>query len=103
ALLGYFAAGLTFIGPLVCWLIKKDTSRYVDYHGKEALNFQINILVYAFACIAVLIATCGLGFVIAVPALIGMGIYNIIMPIIAGVNANSGQYYRYPAIFRLIK
>src|SRR5438105_972285 len=30
-----------FILPLVIWLIKKDESRYIDYHGKEALNFQI--------------------------------------------------------------
>src|SRR5438067_1415460 len=41
-LLAYAAGGLTFIGPLVCWLIKKDTSKFVDYHGKESLNFQLN-------------------------------------------------------------
>ena len=27
------------IGPLVVWLIKKDSSPYIDYHGREALNF----------------------------------------------------------------
>ena len=38
-LLSYLALALTFIGPLVCWLVKKDSSKFVDYHGKESLNF----------------------------------------------------------------
>ena len=27
------------LGPLVVWLIKRHDSPYIDYHGKEALNF----------------------------------------------------------------
>ncbi|HLN32318.1 MAG TPA: DUF4870 domain-containing protein [Gemmataceae bacterium] len=96
-LLAYFAAGLTFIGPLVCWLIKKDTSKFVDANGKEALNFQINILVYKIICIALMCIVVGfvlLGVVI---------VYNIICCVIAGIQANSGRSFRYPFIFRLIK
>ena len=33
------------IGPLVIWLIKKDEMAFVDYNGKEALNFQITIAI----------------------------------------------------------
>lgn len=29
-----------FIGPLVIWLLKKDSSQFVDYHGREYLNFS---------------------------------------------------------------
>src|SRR5580704_14781621 len=50
ALAGLVIGGLLIVGPLICWLIKKDTSRFVDYHGKEALNFQINILAYTLIC-----------------------------------------------------
>ena len=28
------------IGPLILWLMKKETMPAVDYHGKEALNFR---------------------------------------------------------------
>jgi len=36
-----------FIGPLVLWTVNKDKSQFVDTHGKQAINFQISILLYA--------------------------------------------------------
>lgn len=36
-----------FLGPLVLWIINKDKSQFIDENGKEALNFQISILVYS--------------------------------------------------------
>ena len=45
AIAGLMVGGLTFAGPLIIWLIKKDQSKFVDYHGKEALNFQLNVLI----------------------------------------------------------
>jgi hypothetical protein len=36
-----------FIGPLILWVANKDKSDFVDAHGKQALNFQISILLYA--------------------------------------------------------
>src|SRR5215472_10802541 len=59
-LLSYFAGGLTFIGPLVCWLMKKDSSKFVDYHGKESLNFQLNILIYTLICLPLLCLVVGI-------------------------------------------
>jgi uncharacterized Tic20 family protein len=36
-----------FIGPIVLWAANKDKSDFVDQHGKQAINFQISILLYA--------------------------------------------------------
>jgi len=36
-----------FIGPLVLWSVNKEKSDFIDKHGKEAINFQISILLYA--------------------------------------------------------
>ncbi|MDO1500115.1 DUF4870 domain-containing protein [Winogradskyella maritima] len=36
-----------FIGPIVLWVANKDKSEFVDQHGKQAINFQISILLYA--------------------------------------------------------
>ena len=36
-----------FIGPLVLWSVNKDKSEFVDHHGKQAINFQISVLLYA--------------------------------------------------------
>ena len=36
-----------FIGPLILWITNKDKSEFIDAHGKQALNFQISVLLYA--------------------------------------------------------
>jgi uncharacterized Tic20 family protein len=35
-----------FIGPLVLWIANKEKSEFVDAHGKQAINFQMSILLY---------------------------------------------------------
>ncbi|MCB0444156.1 MAG: DUF4870 domain-containing protein [Gelidibacter sp.] len=35
-----------FIGPIVLWIANKEKSAFVDEHGKQAINFQISILLY---------------------------------------------------------
>jgi uncharacterized Tic20 family protein len=95
-LLAHFAVGMTFLGPLICWLMKKDTSAFVDHHGREALNFELNILVYVLVSIPLFF--CFVGF-FTLPAAIT---YNVVMVIIAGIKANSGEMFRYPFIFRVI-
>jgi uncharacterized Tic20 family protein len=94
ALLGLVIGGLFIVGPLVCWLAKKDSSKFVDYHGKESVNFQLCILIVTFICAIT---------IIGIPIAIVLAFVAIIMPIIAGMKANEGEYYQYPYIFRLIK
>ena len=36
-----------FIGPIILWVSNKDKSEFVDAHGKQAINFQISVLLYA--------------------------------------------------------
>lgn len=36
-----------FIGPIILWSANKDKSEFIDNHGKQAINFQISILLYA--------------------------------------------------------
>ncbi|MDY2588166.1 DUF4870 domain-containing protein [Winogradskyella aquimaris] len=36
-----------FIGPIVLWAANKDKSEFIDQHGKQAINFQISVLLYA--------------------------------------------------------
>src|SRR5262245_3241451 len=98
AILTMYLLAMGFLGPLIVWLIKKDQSKFVDYHGKEALNFQLNLLLYMLISIGITIATCGIGS----PLMIAVGIYGIVMSIIAGIAANKGELYRYPATWRLI-
>ncbi|MGZ0016830.1 DUF4870 domain-containing protein [Yeosuana sp. AK3] len=36
-----------FIGPIILWVSNKDKSEFIDAHGKQAINFQISVLLYA--------------------------------------------------------
>ncbi len=88
--------------PLIMWLVKKDESSFLDDHGREAVNFQISLLIWSiiFTVVAIplSIITCGVGVVVAfiptVVAIVGM--------IQASVAANRGEFYRYPMTFRIV-
>jgi uncharacterized protein len=85
------------IGPLVIWLLKKDEFEFVDDQGKESLNFQISVTIYAI--ISAILITVILGIFL----LIALGIFAIVMIIIASIRANEGVRYRYPLNIRFIK
>jgi uncharacterized Tic20 family protein len=84
------------IAPLIIWQIKKDQRPFVDQHGKEALNFQISMLIY-FVVAALLWFVC-IGMVL-VPL---VAIADIVFAIIAAVKAANGETYRYPLTIRFI-
>lgn len=43
--LKYFFPFANFIGPLLLWTFNKEKP-FVDEHGKQAINFQLSILIY---------------------------------------------------------
>ena len=104
AMLSHFSALSMFIvpfgnilAPLIIWLIKKEEMAFVEDQAKEVLNFQISMTIYLIGSIILIIVLVG------IPILIGLGIFNVIITIIAGIKANDGKSYRYPINLRLIK
>lgn len=89
---------LGVIGPLIIWLIKKDESPFVDDQGKEALNFQITVLIAMAGVTVIAIITCGFGALLAPPVMV----VDLVFCIIAALKASGGQHYRYPITTRLI-
>ena len=92
-----------FIGPLIIWMVKKDSMPFVDDQGKEALNFNITVGIVFLALLLLSIMTLGIGLIIAIPGWIIVGIAWLVLTIIAGIKANEGVAYRYPLTLRLIK
>ena len=43
----YFIPFGNYIFPILIWTSKKNDSEFVDYHGKQALNFQLSLLLYS--------------------------------------------------------
>lgn len=94
-LLGIFTS---FLGPLIIWLMKKDTSPFVDDQGKEALNFQIAAAIASLICIPLIYLFCLGGLLI-----MAITILRIVFGIMGTMQANQGIAYRYPLTFRMIK
>lgn len=87
----------SIIGPLVMWLIKKEESEFINYHGKESLNFQISIAIYTIISGILALVLIGILFLIA------LGIIWIVFIIIASVKTSEGEEYRYPLTMRFVK
>ncbi len=93
----------SFIGPLIIWLIKKDTMPFVADQAKEALNFGITIAIACFVLLLLTIMSLGIGALVTIPAFLVIGIAALVLVIIAAVKANEGVAYRYPFTIRLVK
>ena len=90
---------LSFIVPLVVWLIHKDKPEkaFLIDQSKEALNFQITLLIgYVIGVVL---------SVILIGALLNflLWIACIVFSIIAALKVNGGETYRYPFALRLVK
>jgi uncharacterized Tic20 family protein len=96
AYLGYVFPIGNVIAPLAVWLLKREEYPLVDDQGKEALNFQISMTIY------IVIAAVLCMVVIGIPLLIGLAVWDFIAILIASVQANKGEPYRYPLTLRFI-
>jgi uncharacterized Tic20 family protein len=110
ALLGHLSAFSAFItglgcviGPLIVWLVKRDTMPFAGEQAKEALNFNITAIIAAFALGAFTLITLGIGALLTVPLALALFVAWFVLTIIAAVKANNGEHYRYPFSIRLVK
>ena len=89
---------LSFLAPLIIWLVKKQEHAFVDDQGKEALNFQLTLLI-AYAILgAIAVATCGFGAVLfPIP-----WVFQLVYGIMGAMAASRGERYRYPICIRLL-
>lgn len=86
----------SFIPSLIVWLLKKDENTYIGEQAREALNFQITVMIgYAISGVLMIIL---IGFVLG--TLVWLA--NLLFCILAAVAASKGESYRYPFTLRLI-
>jgi uncharacterized Tic20 family protein len=110
ALLGHLSAFSAFItglgcviGPLIVWLVKRDTMPFASEQAKEALNFNITAIIAALALGAFTLITLGIGALLTVPLALALFVAWFVLTIVAAVKANNGEHYRYPFSIRLVK
>ena len=87
---------LGFIGPLIIYLVKKDEDPFVADQGREALNFNLTILLVILISIPLTLV------IVGIFTLIAAGIVGFIFQILAAIEANKGVWYRYPITIRFL-
>jgi uncharacterized protein len=99
-----FSSGISLpvvlVVVIVMWLSRRDESVFIDDHGREAVNFQISLLLYALILFPIaVVLTCGIGFILIIP----IAILAIVGTASASSAAKRGEYFRYPATIRLLR
>ncbi|RCJ25188.1 hypothetical protein A6770_28010 [Nostoc minutum NIES-26] len=113
---------LNIIAPLLIWRFKKSKYPWIDFQGKESLNFQISLTLYILILIIISLVIVLASFGIAVITngavdiktilngllLVWMGLIVILMlfqsllGILAANKAYKGEHYRYPLTIRFL-
>ena len=105
-LLGLFTG---LLGPLVLWLVRKDSSPFIDHHGKESLNFQITIVIVLFGGMIfagglIFLAPGSALFLICLVVLfLSYLVLIVVWEITACLRAHQGEWYTYPMNIRIIR
>ncbi|WP_407317355.1 DUF4870 domain-containing protein [Isoptericola halotolerans] len=97
-----------FIVPLVVWLIYKDRSQRLDHQGKEALNFQLTLLIAyvgipIVSTIVAMIPIIGLISVLGGLLVFAAWVGSIVFGILGAMAASRDEWYTYPFKITFIK
>jgi uncharacterized protein len=90
----HFLGLVGVVGALIGWMMKKDTSKWVDAQGKQAVNFHLTNMIIAMICAITFIG---------IPIAMLMGPYGMIFSVLAGMKVQKGEPNKYPFSFNLIK
>lgn len=104
ALVGVFGvfAGV-IVGPLAIWLIRRHADPFASANAREALNFNLSVLLYGVALAMVTAVTFGLGVVLTVPALILLGVAWLALSLAGAIRAWNDGIFHYPFTIQFVK
>lgn len=93
-LLPIFLSGVIIL--IAIKAVKNDFNDYLSAQWREAVNFNITMLIFGvlFGLLVMI--------VIGLPLLLLLALYCLVMPIIAAIKILDGQDFKYPYILRII-
>ena len=87
------------LGPFVLWRLKRRDDPFIDYNGKQAINFQISMSIGALIVVLIGFPIPVLGWALAFP-IIALWVFGVVR---ASIKANRGIEYRYPLSYSFLK
>jgi len=86
-----------WLAPLIAYLVLKDRGPFVRWHTRQALNFQLTMLI-AYV-VGIVLCFVFIGIFVLLAALV----LNIVFGILAAMAANRGEFYRYPLAIEFVR
>ena len=90
AFAGFFFPFGGILGPIICWISRKDESEWINKNGKASLNFQLSMLLY----IVLVIPLCFI--LVGIPLLLALFVLKFVCVIVASIRAAKGEAFKYP-------
>jgi uncharacterized Tic20 family protein len=115
---------LNIIAPLLIWRFKKSKYPWIDFQGKESLNFQISLTLYIliFIIISLIIVLASFGIAVTTNGasdvvktilnsllwgwmylMATLMLFQSLLGIFAAKKAYKGEHYRYPLTIRFLR
>ncbi len=115
---------LNILAPLTVWYSKKKLNPWIDFQGRESLNFQLSLAVYTLVIILLLLLVFLMTCVIAIAGVIRshqmknifqaiiivfaiatylMMMLQLVFVSVAAIKSYRGNYYRYPLTIRFLR
>ncbi|HYX18099.1 MAG TPA: DUF4870 domain-containing protein [Nostoc sp.] len=115
---------LNLLAPLIIWRSKKIQYPWIDFQGKESINFQISLTLYTLFVIAIFLVILFTSFTIAVTTnasideikntldtllliLVSLISFKLVLQSFvvsfASIKAYNGEHYCYPFIIRVLR
>jgi hypothetical protein len=100
AMIGHLLGLLSFLGPLILLLVKKEgASKFVLFHIKQSLFYQIAVMVVMFVLLIgsfiVTAVTAGFGGCVCFPIIGLAGLGALVYLIIGAIQVNGGKDFEY--------
>jgi len=115
AFFGYLFPFGGVIAPLIFWELKKKESDFLDKNGKEAVNFNLSFLLYAFVLGFSILPFAFhsifkelhhfdlFGILSMVSIISVLAMVKFVLIILAALKANQGEVFKYPLTIKFIK
>ena len=97
AFAGYIIPLGSIIVPVILWQVWREKDPYLDEMGREAVNFQLTMLLYYLICFVLFFVLIGMVLIFAAM------IFHLTFIVIGALQTSRGNHYRYPMIVRFIK
>lgn len=91
------AGTLGFFAALAVYLVYKDRGPFIRHNAANAMNIQLNMLMWAIVGLVLVLVLIGFAVLLVVPVI------GVVLHVLAAVKASQGEWWNPPLTIRFIR